>query len=384
MHKNALGLALSLIPTTLGWAQAHTSAVPSSDEIRAILADRIDVRGQGVGIVVGVVDSHGSRIVSYGNLDRRDARPVTGDTLFEIGSLTKVFTALLLTEMVQRGEVALTDPVAKYLPPRVKIPEHGGRSITLEDLATHTSGLPRSPTNIAPKDPANPFADYSAQQLYDFLSTYQLPRDIGSEWEYSNLGSGLLGHALALRAGTEYEALVRSRITGPLEMDSTRITLRPEDRQRLAVGHNAQLTPVPSSDFQVLAGAGALRSSASDLVKFLAAVVGYNKSPLGPAMAAMLDVRRPTSMPGLLNALGWQVSRPDALEIVWKDGNTLGYSSFLGYNPRSRIGVVVLSNTGTTTGINSIGMHVLDATSPLFQQSRRGKEPSVLTGGQIK
>jgi serine-type D-Ala-D-Ala carboxypeptidase/endopeptidase len=384
VQKSALGLAFVLTLPMFAWAQAHTSAVPSNDEIRAILADRIDVRRQGVGIVVGVVDSHGSRIVGYGNLDRRDARPVTGDTLFEIGSLTKVFTALLLTEMVQHGEVALTDPVARYLPQRVQVPERGGRSITLEDLATHTSGLPRTPANIAPKDPTNPFADYSAEQLYDFLSTYQLPRDIGSEWEYSNLGSGLLGHALALRAGTDYETLVRSRITVPLEMESTRITLRPEDRQRLAVGHESKLTAVPNSDFQVLAGAGALRSSANDMLKFIAAVVGYNKSPLAPAMAALLDVRRPTSIPGLMNALGWQVSRPDALEIVWKDGNTLGYSSFLGYNPRSRIGVVVLSNTGTTTGINSIGMHVLDAASPLFQQTRRGKEPNVLTGAQIK
>ncbi len=103
--------------------------------------------------------------------------------------------------MVQRGEVALTDPVAKYLPPEVKMPERGGKQITLEDLATHTSGLPRMPTNFTPKDPANPYADYSVEQMYQFLSAYQLTRDIGSQYEYSNLGGGLLGHALARRAG---------------------------------------------------------------------------------------------------------------------------------------------------------------------------------------
>lgn len=350
-------------------AQTHRAPkVPNNDEIRAILADRIDNQHQSVGIVVGVVDPEGRRMVSYGSLDQRDPRPLNGDTLFEIGSLTKVFTALLLTEMAQRGEVALTDAVAKYLPRGVGVPDRGGRSITLEDLATHTSGLPRTPSNMAPKDRANPFADYSPQLLYDFLSTYQLTRDIGSQWEYSNLGAGLLGYALTLRAGVDYETAVRSRIAASLDMKSTRIALRPEDQARLAMGHNDQLSPVPNWDFQALAGAAALRSSASDLVSFLAAVLGYDRSPLAPAMAAMLSIRRPTTVPGLENALGWQISHPDALEIVWKDGSTLGYSSFMGYNPRSRIGVVVLSNASKTAGVNSIGMHVLDAASPLFRQ----------------
>ena len=108
---------------------------------------------------------------------------MNGDTLFEIGSVTKVFTALLLADAVQRGEVALTDPVAQYLPPNTKVPERGGKKITLQDLATHTSALPRLPSNLAPKDPTNPYADYTVAQLYDFLSTYELPRDIGAEYE---------------------------------------------------------------------------------------------------------------------------------------------------------------------------------------------------------
>src|SRR5205085_8424519 len=111
-------------------------------------------------------------------------------TIFEIGSATKVFTSLLLADMVQRGQVALDDPVAKYLPPTVKMPERHGRSITLVDLATHTSGLPRLPTNMTPKNQANPYADYSVEQLYQFLSNYQLTRDVGSQYEYSNLGGG--------------------------------------------------------------------------------------------------------------------------------------------------------------------------------------------------
>jgi CubicO group peptidase (beta-lactamase class C family) len=119
--------------------------------------------------------------------------------------------------------MALTDAVAKYLPAGVKVPERGGRSITLQDLSTHTSGLPRLPTNMTPRDAANPYADYSVEQVYQFLSGYQLTRDIGAQCDYSNLGGGLLGHVLARRAGLNYEALVRSRITGPLGMSSTSI-----------------------------------------------------------------------------------------------------------------------------------------------------------------
>ena len=161
-------------------AGAQTSPVPSDAEIRKILVDRIDVQKQSVGIVVGVIEPAGRRIVSYGSLAKNDPRPLNGDTVFEIGSITKVFTSLLLADAVERGEVALTDPVAKFLPAKVKMPERGGRAITLQDLATHTSGLPRLPTNFAPKDPANPYADYSFENLYTFLSGYQLTRDIGA------------------------------------------------------------------------------------------------------------------------------------------------------------------------------------------------------------
>jgi serine-type D-Ala-D-Ala carboxypeptidase/endopeptidase len=224
---------------------AMNSPIPSDSEIRNILVDRIDKDHQSVGIVVGIIEPTGRRVVSYGKLAKDDKRSLDGDTVFEIGSVTKVFTSLLLADMVQRGEVALTDPVAKYLPPEVKVPQRGGRQITLQDLATHTSGLPRMPSNFTPKDPANPYADYTVEQMYQFLSGYQLTRDIGSQYEYSNLGGGLLGHALARRAGMDYEKLVQSRICEPLGMKSTAITLSPEMKTRMAAGYNQGLEPAP-------------------------------------------------------------------------------------------------------------------------------------------
>jgi len=326
---------------------------------------------------VGVISPEGRRIIAQGHLDKDDARPLNGDTIFEIGSATKVFTSLLLADMVQRGEVALDDPVAKYLPPGVKMPERNGRSITLLDLATHTSGLPRLPTNMTPKDPANPYADYSVEQLYQFLSAYQLTRDIGSQYEYSNLGGGLLGHVLARRAGMDYEMLVRSRICNPLGMSATRIALTPDMKARLAAGHDSALARVENWDLPTLAGAGALRSTANDLLTFLSANLGYTKSPLGAAMAAMLKVRRPTGQPGLEVALGWHILTTNGKEIVWHNGGTGGYRSFMGFDPKARTGVVVLSNAGTAAGVDDMGRHLLDASVPLMKPPKTHKEIAI-------
>jgi CubicO group peptidase (beta-lactamase class C family) len=354
------------------------SPVPPDSEIRKILVERIDAFHQGVGIVVGVIEPQGRRVVAYGSLNQGDPRPLNGDTIFEIGSVTKVFTSLVLSDMVQRGEVTLADPVAKYLPTGVKVPERGGRVITLVDLSTHTSGLPRMPSNFNPKDQANPYADYTVEQLYQFLSSYQLTRDIGSQFEYSNLGGGLLGQALAHRAGMDYEALVRSRITAPLGMSSTGVALTPELKARLATGHNDKLVAVSNWDIPALAGAGALRSSANDMLTFLAANLGYVKSPLGPAMAAMLSVRRPTAGPkGGEIGLGWLITKPADDELVWHNGGTGGYRSFIGYDAKTRVGIVVLSNTFTGAGIDDIGMHLLDTHVPLLPAPKEHKEITV-------
>jgi CubicO group peptidase (beta-lactamase class C family) len=372
-----------LLATTLFMAMSDAqpqpgTLIPTDSEIRGILAQRVDEFHQSVGIVAGMIGPDGRKVVGYGALEKGDPRTLDGDTVFEIGSVTKVFTSLLLSDMVQRGEVALTDPVSKYLPAGVRMAERNGKQITLQDLATHTSGLPRIPSNLMPKSFANPYADYSVAQLYEFLSSYELPRDIGSQYEYSNLGGGLLGHVLALRAGMDYDALVRARITGPLNMKSTAIALSPEMKARLAIGHDGKLKPVANWDFPTLAGAGALRSTANDMLTFLAANLGYSKTPLAAAVAAMLDVRRPAGRPGLDIALGWHISSG----VIWHNGGTGGYRSFVGYDPKKRIGVVVFSNAQTTAGVDDIGMHLLDAKAPLltasaFVPARERKEVAV-------
>ncbi len=174
--------------------------IPTDAEIRKILADRVWADNLGIGIVVGVIDANGRRVLAFGGLSKNDNRPLDGDTVFEIGSITKEFTSLLLTDMARRGEVALSDSVSKYLPEGVTVPERNNRKITLADLSTHSSGLPRMPSNFNPKDDANPYADYSVQQLYAFLSGYRLTRDIGSRYRVLQSGRWIAGpRALAAR-----------------------------------------------------------------------------------------------------------------------------------------------------------------------------------------
>jgi CubicO group peptidase (beta-lactamase class C family) len=332
--------------------------VPGTDEIREILVRRVDHQKQAVGIVVGIIEPNGRRVVAYGHPANGDPRVVDGDTIFEIGSVSKVFTSLLLADMVNRNEVNLDDPAAKYLPD-VTLPERSGKPITLLDLSTHSSGLPPLPTNLKPTDPRNPYAGYAVDDLYQFISGYTLPRDPGSEFEYSNLGAGLLGHVLACRAGTDYESLIRRRITQPLSMPDTGITLSSSMEQRMATGHDAMLAPVANWDLPTLAGAGALRSSANDMLTFLEAFLGYRESPLAPAMRAMLDVRRP--MGKIEIGLAWFLLGDGA----WHSGATGGFRSFLGCEPTAGIGVVVLSNAATPIGVDDIGGHLLNQKVPL-------------------
>ncbi len=342
------------------------AAGPSNDDIRKILVERIDTRKGSVGIVVGIVEPEGRRIVSYGSTAKGGSKAVDGDTLFEIGSVTKVFTAQILADAVARGGVKLDDPVAKLLPPSVKVPEHGGRAITLLDLTTHRSGLPRLPENLTTTDMSNPYAAYTVAQLYEFLAGHALRRDPGSEFEYSNLGVGLLGHALALQAASkDYESLVRAKVLSPLGMNSAAINLTPELKARMSQGHNAKLEPVPNWDLPTLAGAGALRSSAKDMLKFVAAHAGLAKSGPDQVLASMLATRR-AAAGGAEIGLGWMIAKRGSAEIVWHNGGTGGFQSFIGFDPKARVGVVVLSNTQGMPGIDDIGQHLLDQTLPLI------------------
>ena len=366
-----------LIAAVILSSAGAVAQTPSDADIRKILSDRLWSENLGIGLVVGVIDAYGRRVVAVGSLAKNDHRRLDGDTVFEIGSITKEFTSLLLTDMARRGEVALTDPVSRYLPKGVTVPERNNRQITLADLSTHSSGLPRMPSNFKPKDNANPYVDYSVQHLYEFLSGHQLTRDIGSQYEYSNLGAGLLGHALSLRAGMSYEALLRSRILDPLGLSNTRITLTPEMTARLAVGHKETartsdnpygLAAVPNWDVPTLSGAGALRSTANDMLTFLAANLGYVKTQLAGAMADQIATPRPSDGPDFEVGYGWRVQTKHGSTIIWHGGATGGYRCYIGFDPKARTGVIVLSNILMPL-MDDIGPHLLNPKYPLSKGS---------------
>lgn len=330
-------------------------AIPGDAAIAALIDTRIAAR-PGEGIVVGVLEPSGRRVVARGPAG---GAAFDGRTVFEIGSMTKVFTALLLADMVQRGEVALDDPAEKYLPAGAKMPERAGRKITLADLATHRSGLPRLPANLPYANPANPYADYTEELLLAFLAGHALTRDVGAQYEYSNLGMGLLGYLLARRAGTDYETLVRQRITRPLGMRDTAIALSAEAKARFAQGHDAALKPVPAWDLPALAGAGAVRSTADDLLEFLAAFVASEPHALTPAMQAMLAQRWRGPSGGVDTALGWMVAKAPSGEVVFHDGGTGGFRTSMAYDPGKRRGVVVLTNAAAEPSSNDLMIHLM-------------------------
>jgi D-alanyl-D-alanine-carboxypeptidase/D-alanyl-D-alanine-endopeptidase len=349
------GLTLSLGPVC-AWAQASPE-----ENVAAVLRERVDVGRESLGLVAGLLDGDRRSVTAYGQSGTENNRTLDADTVFEIGSITKVFTALLFADMVVRGEVLPSDPVAKFLPRDVQVPEFDGKPITLLDLATYTSGLPRLPSNFKPTDKNNPYADYTVGQLYDFLSSYKLSFAPGTQYEYANLGFGLLGHALALRAGVSYEELVVSRICAPLGMDSTRITLSPSMKERLAHGHDASLVPVANWDIPTLAGAGALRSTANDLFAFLDVRMGNRRTPLATAMEMTFAERRPTGQGTPLVGQGWFISTLHNDEIVWKDGGTGGYASFVGFSTKSRRACILLSNAADYSANTRAGMHLINA-----------------------
>lgn len=332
-----------------------------SSEVEQNIVDRLK-SGRSVGMVVGFIDSRGNReYFCSGFLTKKEEKKVDENSLYEIGSITKVFTCIALADMAIKGEIGFDQPAERYLPDEVKMPSRNGEKITLEHLAVNNSGLPRMPSNFHPEDIENPYADYTVENMYDFLSNYSLRWDIGKSYVYSNLGMGLLGHILSLCAGEEYEQLITRRICRVLGMDDTRISLTSAMKKRLAKGHNPA-GEVPNWDIPALAGAGALRSTAKDMLTFLAANMGITSTPL---MQAMDMSHRPRFGAGknMDVGLGWHIRKNMKTQIIWHNGGTGGYRAFCGFIKDQKIGVVVLTNMDI--GVDDIGFHLLDSSYPL-------------------
>ena len=357
-RKTLASLVLCVVSASV--AQAQEFAPDSA--VRRILADRL-ASGRGMGFVLAVVErDKAPRYYATGTSGVTGVR-LDSTTVFEIGSITKVFTSALLADMVERGEVKLDDPISKYLPKTVRVPARKGKEITLLDLATQSSGLPRLPTNLRPASVANPYADYTVANLYEFLSGYTLTRDIGTQYEYSNLGVGLLGHVLSLRGGKPYETLLKERILDPLGMHDTGIALSAAMNSRMAQGFNANREPMGRWDLPTLAGAGALRSTASDMVKFLNASLDSSSSPLGKILGRIQVSQRPADRPNNSIGLGWHIVKVFGSTLTWHNGGTGGYRSIVGLDGANGRGVVLLTNSNMSP--DDIAFHLLEPKVPL-------------------
>ena len=329
----------SPIPTRIAYPDC-AGLIPESTKL---LVQRDVNQGLNVGMVVGIVTPCGKEIYSYGYTDLSASQPVDENTVFEIGSIGKTFTALLLADMVEHHELSFEDPIERFLPDNVTAPTYDDRSIQLIDLATHTSGLPSLPDNFAPADEYNPYADYTLEQMFAALSQTTLKRPIGVAYEYSNFGMGLLGQILALHSGMSYEELVKSRITDVLEMTDTRINLTEEMQNHLATGYRDG-EQMPLWDIPTLAGAGALRSTVSDLLIYLGANMGLVDSPLYGAMQTTQEPRFPVSS-SMMVGLAWHIRTQGDLQIIEHHGATGGYWGYAGFVRDKQTGVVILTNT---------------------------------------
>jgi D-alanyl-D-alanine-carboxypeptidase/D-alanyl-D-alanine-endopeptidase len=324
------------------------------------------VEGQGQrAIVVGVIDSTGRNVYGYGSTSLKAQIPLDGLTLFEIGSVTKVFTGLLLADMVEHGLVELEAPIYKYLPSAITVPQWNDQQITFLHLATHTSGLPRLPSNLKPLlNLYDPYARYTVENLNTFLSSYSLRRAPGTKYEYSNLGMGLLGHVLATYSGTSYEALIIDRLCMPLGLEDTRIMLNAEQQARFLQGYNMYGYHTSPWRITPLAGAGALHSSANDLLTLLERHLSspQDQTAIGQAMRSSMAPYARAAHDSAFVGLGWHILASGGKRLYWHNGMTGGHSSFIGFSPKDSLGLVILANYATFEATR-IGFRLLKALS---------------------
>jgi serine-type D-Ala-D-Ala carboxypeptidase/endopeptidase len=309
------------------------------------------------GVAIGVVRNGVPRVFAWGS--------ATADSIFEIGSITKTFTGLVLAQLVAQGKVRLDEPVRELLPPGT-VARPQGAEITLLDLVTQHSGLPRLPNNLAPADPDNPYSDYRALNLYQFLAAHGVEKPADAPFLYSNLGVGLLGQALANRAGTSYAKLVSDEVTVPLQLADTTVSLTAGQQARFIQGHTFDNRSAHPWDLDALAGAGALHSTAADMLSYLEAnlhpeSLATSGSGAARTLAAALTQSHQLRADAGGNRIAFAWLYNPQTKDYWHNGATGGYSGFAFFNLQGNYAGVVLMNR--TVGMQGsladfIGQHI--------------------------
>jgi len=303
------------------------------------------------GLSIGTYQNGEIEFHNYGiNADKTPVAP-TEKSIYEIGSITKTFTGTILADLVKEGKVNYEDPIAKFLPDSV-CNWSAAKAITLEELSTHTSGLPRLPNNLMKNfflDMDNPYKNYSAEDMYEYLKKYEPKEKSMRKSEYSNLGVGLLGHILATIDGKSYEEMMQTRIFQLLKMNQSSISI---EEGQLIQGHDAAGEPTSQWDFQALAGAGAIRSSTEDMMKYLIANINENEPYV------MTHAPRKALSDFQKIGLGWISQKNGDLAFTWHNGGTGGFTSFMGFSKEKQVGVIVLANS--VQSVDAIGVRTLE------------------------
>lgn len=317
-------------------------------------------------LVIGVHQRGRDWVGGFGSVDAiADGRKPDGDTIFELGSITKVFTGIALADAVNRGVVQLDDPLASLLPAELKPEGEENRRITLKQLATHSAGFPRLPADFweqAKEHEENPYAAYTTAELFASLPGMKLKRVPGSGYEYSNYGTAVLGQALAAKQSEPYADLLQRLILEPLAMADTSLLVPEADKARFVGGYSPKGEATPNWDFDAFAPAGGLRSTANDMLKFIRTALRPGDDPLGRALRLSLQVHSDVSLQKV--GLGWhQLGTIEELTLWWHNGGTGGYVSYLGIDPAHQTGVIVLANYGDALAgkfdVDKIGVNIL-------------------------
>ncbi len=364
----AILLSIGLLAAWMAWRQhqfvnqedTHDLLARTDEMARVYLEKR-----PRAAVVIGVVQNGGKWVGGYGKFATADSSITPdGDSVYEIGSITKVFTGIALARLAEQGKVKLDDPVGRYLS-ELGLPADGRGDITLVELSTHNSGLPRLPANfwkIADGESGNPYSNYTTENLFADFKEVKLNRLPGTGYDYSNYGAALLGQLLALAAGQPYEKLVTEQVLTPLSLTNTVFELNAEQSARLIGGFTVAGEPTPNWTFDAMAPTGALKSTANDLLRFIELNLDPGTSGIGPALRNTMSVHGNSDFDKM--GLSWH--RQQTVEQVilwWHNGGTGGYASFLAIDPEHRTGVVVLSNHGDAMAgrfdIDKIGMNLL-------------------------
>ena len=315
----------------------------SESEVEEVMKRCVD-EGHTQGMVIGIIEEEGTRFYKYGKMGVDNDTPIDENTVFETGSITKIFTTLLLTRMVEEGYLNLDDPIQKFFPDHVKIPTYNGVEITLEHLATHTAGFKYMPDNFIMKDMYNPFVDYTVELLYVFLNEYELSYEPGTQYYYSNVCIGLLAYILSEVSGLDFDTIVYEKLLKPLDMQHTKVRLTPEMEKNYATAHIRD-KKVSHWEVKSFYGAGGLRASVKDLARFVEGHLGFHHSEIDDLLAKATESRAHQDDPYLDVGHEWNISFKYQPEIIYHGGATGGHQLFLGFCPTTKKGIVVCSNS---------------------------------------